>query len=164
MELLNPGFGVVLYSLIAFLIVFFLLSKFAWKPILKTLNERESGIADALSAAEKAKAEISDLKAENENLLQLAREERAQMLKEAKETSDKIIAEAQAKAQADGSRLIADARQAINAQKNAAMAEVKNQVGAIALEIAEKVLRRELADQKQQETYIAELTNDIKLN
>lgn len=164
MELLNPGFGVIFYALIAFIIVLIILGKFAWKPILKTLNEREAGIADALAAAEKAKNEMASLKSENENLLIKAREEQAAILKDAKEFADKIKADAQTKAQAEGAKIIAEAKLAIDSQKNAAIADIKNQVGSIALEIAEKVLRRELADKSQQEAYIGQLTNEIKLN
>lgn len=164
MQLLNPGLGLIVFTLIGFLVLLFILKKFAWKPILKTLKERETGIADALSAAEKAKSELSSLKTENEALLAKAIDERAAMLKEAKESSDKLIAEAKAEGQKVKEQLIGEAQQAITAQKNAALVEVKNQVGSIALEIAEKVLRRELGDKTQQESYIAQLTSDIKLN
>lgn len=164
MQLLNPGLGIIFYSLIAFVIVLIILRKAAWKPILKTLKERETGIADALAAAEKAKSELSSLKSENEALLAKAIDERASMLKEAKESADKLIADAKAEGQKVKDQLVADAQIAITSQKNAALAEVKNQVGTIALEIAEKVLRRELADKTQQESYIGQLTSDIKLN
>ncbi|MFT4203982.1 MAG: F0F1 ATP synthase subunit B [Chitinophagaceae bacterium] len=164
MQLLNPGLGIIFYSLIAFVIVLVILRKAAWKPILKALKERETGIADALAAAEKAKSELSSLKSENEALLAKAIDERASMLKEAKESADKLIADAKSEGQKVKEQLIADAQVAITSQKNAALAEVKNQVGAIALEIAEKVLRRELGDKAQQESYIAQLTSDIKLN
>lgn len=164
MQLLNPGLGIIFYSLIAFVIVLIILRKAAWKPILKSLKERETGIADALAAADKAKSELFSLKSENEALLAKAIDERASMLKDAKESADKMIADAKAEGQKVKEQLISDAQIAITAQKNAALAEVKNQVGSIALEIAEKVLRRELADKSQQENYIAQLTSDIKLN
>lgn len=164
MQLLNPGLGIIFYSLIAFVIVLIILRKAAWKPILKTLKDRETGIADALDAAEKAKAELSSLKSENEALLAKAIDERAAMLKEAKANADKLIADAKAEGQKVKDQLVSDAQVAITSQKNAALAEVKNQVGAIALEIAEKVLRRELGDKAQQENYISQLTSDIKLN
>ncbi len=164
MQLLNPGLGIIFYSLIAFVIVLIILRKAAWKPILKTLKDRETGIADALAAAEKAKSELSSLKSENEALLAKAIDERAAMLKEAKENADRLIAEAKSEGQKVKDQLVSDAQVAITSQKNAALAEVKNQVGAIALEIAEKVLRRELGDKAQQENYISQLTSDIKLN
>lgn len=164
MELLLPNLGVIVWSIIAFVVVLIILRKAAWKPILKSLSDREQGITDALAAAENAKAELANLKSENENLLQQARVERSNMLKEAKETSDKIVAEAQAKAQAQTHQMIEDAKAVIDHQKNQALAEVKTKVGNIAVEIAEKVLRRELAQKSQQEAYINELTNDIKLN
>lgn len=164
MELLNPGLGIVLYSLIAFVIVLLILRAAAWKPILKTLNERESGIADALAAAEKAKSEMASLKSENEALLAKAIEERANLLKDANASKDRIISEAQTEGQRVKEQLIAEAQQAITAQKNAAIADVKNQVGSIALDIAQKVIGRELADKSQQENYINQLTSEIKLN
>ncbi|QES89798.1 F0F1 ATP synthase subunit B [Rhizosphaericola mali] len=164
MELLNPGLGIVLYSLIAFVIVLLILRAAAWKPILKTLNERESGIADALAAAEKAKSEMASLKSENEALLAKAIEERANLLKDANASKERIISEAQTEGQRVKEQLISEAQQAITAQKNAAIADVKNQVGSIALEIAQKVIGRELADKSQQENYINQLTSEIKLN
>ena len=164
MQLLNPGLGIIFYSLIAFVIVLVILRKAAWKPILKTLKDRETGIADALAAAEKAKSELYSLKSENEALLAKAIDERAAMLKEAKENADRLVADAKAEGQKVKDQLVSDAQVAITSQKNAALAEVKNQVGSIALEIAEKVLRRELGDKTKQEDYIAQLTSDIKLN
>ncbi|PZP50617.1 MAG: ATP synthase F0 subunit B [Pseudopedobacter saltans] len=164
MELLNPGLGIVIYSFIAFVIVLIILRKAAWKPILKTLKERETGIADALAAAEKAKSELASLQSENEVLLAKAIDERANMLKESKEAADKIIADAKEEGVKVKNQLVSEAQTAITAQKNAALAEVKNQVGAIALEIAEKVLRHELSDKVQQEKFVTDLTSDIKLN
>ena len=137
MELLQPGLGLLVWTLIAFLIVFFILKKFAWKPLLAALKERETGIADAISSAEKVKLEMASLKNENEALMNQAREERAVMIKEAKLASDKMVAEAKDKAKAEYDRIIADAQQAINQQKNAALTDVKNQVGALVIEVSE---------------------------
>lgn len=164
MDLLIPSFGLIFWTLLAFLVVFFVLRKFAWGPILKSLNERQKGIADSLEMAEKIKAEMVQLKGENEALLAKAREERAQLLKEARETRDKMINEAKEQAKIEAGRIIADAQRAIEQQKMAALTEVKNQVGTLVVEVAEKILRRELSDKGQQEVYIRQLTNESKLN
>jgi F-type H+-transporting ATPase subunit b len=164
MELLQPGLGLLVWTLIAFAIVFFILKKFAWKPLLAALKERETGIADAISSAEKVKLEMASLKNENEALMNKAREERADMIKEAKLASDKMINEAKDKAKAEYDRIVADAQQAIQQQKNAALTEVKNQVGALVIEVSEKILRRELANKIEQENYIKQLTEVVKLN
>ncbi|HVX51738.1 MAG TPA: F0F1 ATP synthase subunit B [Chitinophagaceae bacterium] len=164
MELLTPGFGLILWTLLAFLIVFFILKKFAWKPILKSLKDREEGIAASISSADKIKAEMAQLKSENEALLAKAREERSAMLKEAKDTADKMVADAKAKAKAEYDKIVSEAQQAITQQKNAALTDVKNQVGNLVIEVAEKVLRRQLANKGEQESYIKELTDAVKLN
>jgi F-type H+-transporting ATPase subunit b len=164
MDLLTPDLGLFIWNLVAFLILFFILKKTAWKPILKSLNEREKGIADSLATAEKVKAEMLQLKGENEALLAKAREERAQLLKEARDTRDKIVNEAKEQAKLEAGKIIADAQTAIEQQKMAALTEVKNQVGNLVVEVAEKILRRELADKSQQESYIRQLTNEAKLN
>ncbi len=164
MELLLPGLGLLFWTLIAFLVVFFLLKSFAWKPILATLKERETGIADAIASADKVKAEMALLKNENEAMMASAREERAVMIKEAKETSDKMIADAKDKAKAEFDRIVSDAQTAILQQKNAALTDVKNQVGTLVIEVAEKVLGRELSNKAEQENYIKQLTESAKLN
>ena len=164
MELLQPGLGLLVWTLLAFLIVFYILKKFAWKPILSTLKERETGIADAIASAEKIKIEMAQMKSENEAILQKAREERASVLKEAKEQSDKMIGEAKDKAKAEYDKILADAQLAIQQQKNEALTEVKNQVGTLVIEVATQVLRRELANKAEQETFIEQVVKDAKLN
>ncbi|MDB5230008.1 MAG: synthase sector subunit b [Chitinophagaceae bacterium] len=164
MDLLNPGFGLLIWTLLAFLIVFFILKKFAWKPILSSLKQREEGIADAIASAEKIKIEMAQLKNENESLLAKAREERSAMLKEAKDASDKMIAEAKEKARLEYDKILADAQAAIHQQKNAAITEVKNEVGRLVIDVAEKVLRKELNNKNEQEKYIQELAGGVKLN
>lgn len=164
MQLLTPSFGLLLWTLLAFLIVFFVLKKFAWKPILASLNEREKGIAESLESAKRVKAEMAQLKSENEDLMARAREERTAMLKEAKETKDRIVAEAKEQAKVEANRIIADAQQAIQAQKMAAITEVKNQVGKLVIEVSEKVLRKELATPGAQEAHIQGLVNEVKMN
>ncbi|MDB5224186.1 MAG: synthase subcomplex subunit, partial [Chitinophagaceae bacterium] len=154
----------IIWTLLAFLIVFFILKKYAWKPILNSMNQREKGIADSLATAESIKLEMSQMKSENEALLVKAREERAQMLKEAKETKDKIINEAKEQAKVETNKIIADAQSVINQQKMAALTDLKNQVGTLVVEVSEKILRRELSNKQEQEKYIKELAENVKLN
>ena len=164
MKLLTPEFGLVIWTLLAFLVVLFILKKFAWKPILSSLKERESTIADSLATAERVKAEMSQLKSENEALLAKAREERAQLLKEARDTKNRIISEAKELAKIEANKIVIDAQAAIQQQKMAALTDVKNQVGTLVIEVAEKVLRRELGNKTEQESYIKQLADEVKLN
>jgi F-type H+-transporting ATPase subunit b len=164
MGLLIPDFGLFFWTLLCFLIVLFILKKFAWGPIVKTLHERESGIADSIAAAEKVKEEMKLMQAQNETLLIQAREERTLMLKEAKETKDKIIGEAKEQAKAEAGKIMDDTRMQIERQKNAAMTEVKNEIGKLAVEVAEKILRKQLAGQEAQQGYVQMLAEEIKLN
>lgn len=164
MELLLPALGLFFWTALAFGIVFFILKKFAWKPILNTLGERERNIADSIASAEKVKAEMATMKSENEALLNQAREERTQLLKEAKETKDKIIGEAKEQAKEEANKILAEARMQIENQKNAALVDVKNQVGGLVIEVAEKVLRKQLANKDEQKDYINTLAREIKLN
>jgi F-type H+-transporting ATPase subunit b len=164
MDLLLPHLGLIFWTLLAFLIVFFILKKFAWKQILNGLNERESNIANSIATAEKVKQEMAQLKSDNEALLAKAREERASMLKEAKDIKDKMINDAKEEAKAQAAKIIADANASINHQKMAALTDIKNQVGKMVVEVSEKILRRELSDKAQQETYISKLAEEIKLN
>ena len=164
MNLLTPDLGLFFWNVLAFLVVFFILRKFAWKPILNSLKERETTIADSLAQAEKVRAEMAQLKNENEALLAKAREERAQLLKEARDTKDKIINEAKEQAKVEAGKILSDAQAAIEQQKKAALTEVKNQVGSLVINVAEKVLRRELSNKSEQENYIKQLSEEVKLN
>jgi F-type H+-transporting ATPase subunit b len=164
MNLLTPDFGLLIWTLVAFIIVLFILGKFAWPAIVKGLKQREQSIADSLSTAEKIKAEMTMMKSENEALLAKAREERAQMMKEARETKDKIISEAKEQAKIDANKIVLEAQAAINTQKMAALTEVKNQVGKLVIEVSEKVLRRELGNKEAQEAHIKGLVDEVKLN
>ena len=164
MDLLTPSFGLIIWTLLAFLIVFFILKKYAWPAITKGLKEREQGIADALSTAERVKAEMAQMKSEHEALLAQAREERAQILKEARETKEKIINESKEAAKAEASKIMAESLAAIEAQKMAAVTDVKNQVGKMVIEVSEKILRRELGNKADQEAHIKDLVNEVKLN
>ena len=164
MALLTPGFGLFFWTLLAFLTVFFLLKKYAWKPILEALDEREKNIADSIASAEKVKFEMAAMKSEHEILLNKALEERTLLLKEAKEKKDKIINEAKDAAKEEASKIMAESRQQIEHQKNAAIIDVKNQIGTLVIEVAEKVLRKELANKEEQNKYINTLAQEIKLN
>ncbi len=161
MDLLTPAFGLIFWTLIAFLVAFFILRKFAWPAIINGLKEREKTIADSLATAERVKQEMAQLKSENEALMAQAREERALMLKEAKETKDKIINEAKEQAKLEANKIIVDANNAIQNQKMAALTDVKNQIGHMVVEVAEKVIRRELASKSEQEAYIHKLADDL---
>src|ERR1041385_7109240 len=164
MQLLTPGLGLVIWTLLAFLVVFFILRKYAWPAILGGLRKREQTIADSLAQAEKIKSEMAQMKSENEAILAKAREERAQMLKEARETKDKIINEAKEQAKIDANKIITDAQAAIDTQKMAALTEIKNQVGKLIIEVSEKVLRKELDNKEAQEAHIKEMVDEVKLN
>lgn len=164
MDLLTPDLGLFVWTLIAFLIVFFILKKFAWKPILQALSERESGIASAIASAERVKQEMAQMKSEHEKLMLLAREERTQLLKEAKDTKDKIILEAKEQAKVEANKVIAEAEQQIQQQKMAAITDVKNEIGKLTVEVAEKVLRKQLSGTDAQNDYAALLADEIKLN
>lgn len=164
MKLLTPEFGLLLWTLLAFLVVFFILAKFAWPAIIKGLRERENTISSSLETAERVKAEMAQMKSENEALLAKAREERAQLLKEARETKDKIINEAKEQAKIEAGKIVTEAQAAIEGQKMAALTEVKNQVGKLVLETTEKVLRREFSNKQMQEEHIQSLVNEVKLN
>ena len=164
MDLLKPHFGLIVWTLLAFLIVFFILKKFAWKPILKSLGEREDNIANSIASAERIKLEMAQLKNDNETLLVKAREERAQMLKEAKDIKDKMIHDAKEQAKEAAAKIVADAHASINQQKMAAITDLKNQVGKLVIEVSEKVLRRELSDKPAQEIFIKKLAEEAKFN
>ena len=161
MDLLLPGIGLLIWTLVAFLLVFFILKKFAWKIIIQSLNDREKGIADSLESAQKVKAEMTQLKNENEALMIQAREERTLLLKEAKETKDRLINEAKEQAKIEAAKVIADAHAAIETQKMAALTDVKNQIGNMVIEISEKVIRRQLENKAEQEKYIQQMAGEL---
>jgi F-type H+-transporting ATPase subunit b len=163
MQLLTPALGLIIWTLLAFLVVFLILRKYAWPAILGGLRKREQTIADSLAQAEKIKTEMAQMKNENEAILAKAREERGQLLKEARETKDKIINEAKDQAKVEANKIIVEAQQAINTQKLAALTDVKNQVGKMVIEVTEKVLRKELSDKAAQEAHIKNLINEVNL-
>ncbi|RNI34578.1 ATP synthase F0 subunit B [Hanamia caeni] len=164
MELLSPHLGLILWTLLAFIIVLYILGKYAWKPILKSLNDREKNISDSILSAENMRKEMEKMHSENEALLAKAREERSQMMREAKEMRDKMIQDAKEQARSETNKIVADAQSVINQQKMAAIVDLKNQVGNLVLEVSEKVLRRELSNKEEQEKYIQQLAQNIELN
>lgn len=164
MDLLTPEFGLFFWTLIAFLAVFFILGKFAWKPILGMLGEREAGIAESLATADRVRKEMSQMQSETEKLMKQAREERTVILKEAKEIKDNMINEAKEQAKVEANKIIADAQQQIHLQKMTALTEVKNEMSNLALQVAEKILRKQLATGESQAAYINQLADDIKMN
>ncbi len=163
MNLAHPE-SLLFWNTITFLILLFLLSKYAWKPIMKSVKEREASINSALEAAEEAKKEMQNLKANNERLLAEARVERDLMLKEAREMKDKIVAEAKEEAQREGDKLIKQAKQLIDSEKKVALAQLKDQVAALSIEMAQKVMISELVDTKKQTVLINNYLKDVTLN
>ena len=164
-KLLNDfSYGLFFWQLIILAILIVLLGKFAWKPILNSLTEREDGIRDAIASAEKARLEMANLQADNQRILQEARVERDTMLKEAREMKDKMIADSKTEAQAQGLKMIEQAKAAIESEKNAAMAELKTHVSSLSLEIAEKLLKDELSNKEAQTKLVEKMLGDVKLN
>jgi F-type H+-transporting ATPase subunit b len=162
--LLNPSYGLIVWSLVAFLLVMFLLKKFAWKPILQMLQEREQSITEAIESAKKAKEEMTALKADNEKIILQAKAERDGILKEAREIKEKMIAEAKSLASKEAEKLTAIARESIHNEKMAAITELKNQVAHLSIEIAEKILKQELSEKDRQKTIVKNLLDDVKMN
>ena len=163
MQLTSPE-SLIFWTTIIFVVFFFLLAKFAWKPILGAVKSREESINNALASAEAARREMQDLTANNERILQEARAERDVMLKEAREMREKMIADSKVDAQAEGARMIEQAKTAILAEKNAAMSELKSQVSTLSLEIAEKLLKSELANKDSQKQLVEKMLGDVTLN
>lgn len=164
MELVQPGLGLIFWMTLSFGIVIWILGKYAWKPIMKSLKEREDSIEDALHAADRAREEMQQLKVGNEKLLDKAREERDAILREARKVKDKIIEDARAKANDESNRIVESAKERIQNEKMAAMTDLKNQVANLSIEIAEKILRDELREDKKQKDYIQKLIDEININ
>ena len=161
---IRPSFGLLFWTSIIFLLFWFIIGKYAFGPIKDALKKREEDIQDALDEAKKAKEEMAALHAKNEELLKEAQAERAAIMKEAKATKDAIINEAKTKAKEEAQRIVTTAKQEIENQKKAALTEVKNEVGQMALSIAEKVIRKELQGNTNQESFVNKLVDEIKLN
>ena len=164
MELITPGLGLIFWMTLVFLALLYLLKKFAWKPILKALKDREDAITDALSSADKAKEEMKQLQFSNEQLLTEAKNERDNILNEARKIKEKIIDEARQKAGEEAGHITASALENIRKEKMAALTELKNEVGQLSLEIAKKILQRELSDPKKQQEFASQLLDEINLN
>lgn len=160
----NFSAGLFIIQLVIFLVLIFLLGKFAWKPILKAIDERETSIVDALNQAKLAKQEMAQLKEDNERIFREARLERDAILKEAREMKDKIVNDAKDAAKIEGDKMIANAKQSIEAEKNAAMSDIKNQIGTLSLNIAENILRQKLNTDDAQKSLIENILNQTKLN
>ncbi|WP_291141874.1 F0F1 ATP synthase subunit B [Flavobacterium sp. UBA7680] len=157
-------FGLFFWQILIFVGLIFLLKKFAWKPILDAVNDREQGIKDALLSAENARQEMQNLQADNQRILNEARAERDAMLKEAREMKEKMIADSKNEAQTQGQKMIEQAKAAIESEKNAAMAELKSQVSTLSLSIAEKLLKEELSNKESQAKLVEKMLGDVKLN
>lgn len=163
MELVKPAIGLVFWMLLFFGIIFLILKKYAFPAILKGLKEREDSIQSALDAAKKAKEEVAGLKADNERILAEARNERDKILKEARDAKDSIISEARGKATVEAERLLGLARDAIKNEKMAAIIELKNQVASLSVDIAEKLMKQQLADDNKAKSLVNDLLKDAKL-
>ena len=164
-KLINDfSFGLFIWQVVIFVGLIFLLKKFAWKPILDAVNEREQVIKNALESAENARNEMQNLQADNQRILQEARAERDAMLKDAREMKEKMVADAKNEAQEQGQKMIDQAKAAIESEKNAAMADLKSQVATLSLSIAEKILKDELSNKESQTKLVDQLLGDVKLN
>jgi F-type H+-transporting ATPase subunit b len=163
-SLIEPAVGLIFWTSITFILLLFLLGKFAWKPILAAIKTREKSIETALKSAESALNDMRELKAANEMILTQARTERDAMLKEARETKDTMVAEARVKAQQESDRIMTAAREQIANEKNAAIAELKKQVAILSIEIAEKILKSELSNDDKQKALVSNLMKDVNLN
>lgn len=164
-KLINDfSYGLFFWQVVIFVGLIFLLKKFAWKPILDAVNEREEGIKNALESAENARNEMQNLQADNQRILQEARAERDAMLKDAREIKEKMVADAKSEAQEQGQKMIDQAKAAIESEKNAAMADLKSQVATLSLNIAEKVLKDELSNKESQTKLVESMLGDVKLN
>ena len=162
--MIEPGIGLLFWMTLTFLILLFLLAKFAWKPILTAINEREVTIVDSLNQAKLAKQEVENLKAENEIIIREAKIERDQILKEARDIRDRIVGEAKGLAKAEGDKMIESARQTIKAEKSAAVSDIKSQIGTLSINIAESILKQKLDNDGAQDALVANILNTSNLN
>ena len=164
MELLTPGIGLVFWQIVVFIMLFILLATFVWKPVTEALRAREGMIEDSLQAAELAKEEMEQIKADNEYLLQEARIERDEIIKKAVEVAGQIKEDAKSETKKIADKMIGDAKSAIETEKKAALSEVKNLVSSLSLEIAEKVIREKLSDDKSQKALVEKFIKEVKVN
>ena len=164
MDLITPELGLIFWTGISFLILLFILGKFAWKPILNAVNDREDSIKEALQEAEKARLEMENLKSDNEKILKEARTERDAMIKDARQIKDSMISEAKEEAKAQATKLIEQAKTTIQNEKLAAITDLKNQVADLSIDIAEKVMKNELSNKGKQVELVEQMLGDIELN
>lgn len=164
MDLVTPDVGLLFWTVISFFVLLFLLRKFAWKPIVGTVDDREASIREALESAEKARLEMQNLTADNERILKEARVERETMLKEAREIKAKMISDAKDEAQTQANKMIEQAQIAIASEKKSAMAELKNHVAGLSVDIAEKMVREELSNKDKQLKLVENMLGEAKLN
>ena len=164
MELIQPGLGLIFWMTVAFGLILFVLGKYAWKPIMKMLHEREHAIDSALHEADKAREEMKQLKVDNEKLLKEAKEEHDVILAEARKIKDKMIEDARVKAGQEAQRIVDSAKERIENEKMAALVDLKNEIASLSIEIAEKVVKTELAEEKKHEELIQRLIKEIKIN
>ncbi|MEA3476827.1 MAG: F0F1 ATP synthase subunit B [Bacteroidota bacterium] len=164
MELVQPGIGLIFWMTLVFAMLIYILGKFAWKPIMKGLRDREDFIDKSLKAAEIAKDEMKQLQFSNEELLKEAKNDRDDILREARKVKEKIIEEAKQKASEEANRVVESAKERIEYEKLAAMTDLKNQIAEISIEVAEKILKEELSGDRKQKAYIEKLIDKTKLN
>ena len=164
MDLITPEIGLIFWQTIVFLVLILILAKFAWKPILGAVKQREDSINDALSSAETARKELQNLKADNEKLMKETRAERDAILKEARELKEKVLADASEEAQKKADKIVAQAKESIQQEKKAAMVEIKAQVADLSIEIAENLVRKELSSKEKQHQMIDDMLGDVTLN
>lgn len=164
MELVTPGIGLIFWMTLSFGLLLFVLTKFAWKPIMSMLREREKSIEDALHEADKARNEMKMLKSSNEQLLNEAKEERDAILKDARKIREKLIEESRDKANREFNRLVESAQEAIRNEKMAAITELKNEIATLSIDIAEKLMRERLTAAEKQDALVQKLINEIKIN
>ena len=164
MDLITPDLGLLFWTGLVFCILLFILTKFIWKPILTAVNTREQKITEALELAEKTKAEMKTMHAENQNLLKEARAERDAIVKDAKETATKMVEDAKKSAKLEAEKIAEAARLTVAAERNAAIADLKNQVATFSIEIAEKIVRADLASDEKQKALAEKMAGDINLN
>lgn len=164
MQLVTPGIGLLFWMILSFSILLFILTKFAWKPILNMLKERETSIEKALQSAEQAKEEMARLQSNNEKIINEAKLERDKLIKEAREIKEKIMSDAKHEAQNESQKIIENARLSIEQEKLTAIKEIKNQVATLSVSVAEKILRKELATENKQKDFVDSLIGEIKLN
>ncbi len=164
MDLLIPAEGTLIWTLVVFLLLVLLLTKFAWKPILGAIDQRETNIVDALNQATLARKEVENMKAENDRIIREAKIERDAILKEAREIHNRIVGEAKENAHAEGEKMIAQAKASIENERNAAMADIKSQIGLLSVNIAESILKQKLDNNDAQNELVASMLNESSLN